>query len=276
VPLQPASIQLGALGRTVSACLCLSTDLDPIIASAAEPVRIACDLYRRADRCFALSIQSLNAAVRDVGQDSGGGSIFKLSSASTIPAIARLSGIAWVEPWVEPTLHNAIARSNLAMNKNGVEPGWACMARGRLSWSAIQASAQATRPPFTPISVAASTGTTGPASTCHNWTDAVDHGTHVAGSVLGSGYRSGAVTTTHSYSGTNAGIAPEALLYAWGFCSDFSGLPDTNPYTDYYNVMYGADSRARTNTNSWGYTNLHGLYITFSKETDRFLWIIGT
>lgn len=254
----------------------LSSDLDQVIATKpGETVGIVVRSFT-GEPADALLYQfdQLKALVRDVGQDSGGGAIFKLQlPAAAIPGIARLSGVAWVEPWIEPTLHNAIARGNQAMNKDGVESRLGLYGAGQIV--VVGDTGVSTGNPATlhaDFSGRVYAGTTGPASTCLNWTDTVDHGTHVAGSVLGSGYRSGAVTTTHSYAGSNAGIAPEALLFAWGFCSDFSGLPDTNPYTDYYSVMYDADSRARTNTNSWGYTNLHGRYNTFSKETDRFLW----
>jgi hypothetical protein len=253
----------------------LSTDLDQVIAAKPEEtVRIVVRSFPGEPADALLNqFDQLKATVRDTGKDSGGGSIFKLElPAAIIPAIARLSGVAWVEPWVEPTFDNAIARSNLAMNKNGVESRLGLYGAGQIvvgGDSGVSTGNVATM--HNDFKGHFYKGTWG-GGTCGTWADNDGHGTHTAGSVLGSGVRSGAITVTHSYSGSNAGIAPEALLWAWSFCNDWSGLPDGDPYTDYYSVMYGDDPRVRTNTNSWTFTGLHGSYNTFSKETDRFLW----
>lgn len=113
-----------------------------------------------------------------------------------------------------------------------------------------------------------------------DWSDAHGHGTHVAGSVLGSGRNSGANPGRRSYTGSFAGVAPEAglvfqsLLDANG---GLGGLPED--LGDLYRQAY--DAGARIHTNSWG-ANFFipplarfisaGAYTAASVQTDRFVW----
>jgi hypothetical protein len=251
----------------------LSTALDDVIteSSSGELARIVVRSFT-GEPVYALTqqLESIGAKIHTKTNDSGGGTIFQLElPAASIPAVARLGSVAWVEPWVELRLFNEITRSPLIFDKDGVEARLGLYGAGQ-------------------IVVVGDTGaSTGDAATMHQdfrgrlyrgealgtcgtWGDNHSHGTHVAGSVLGSGVMDGAVTSTHSYAGTNAGIAPEALLWAWGFCNDFSGLP-ADLYNDYYQVMYDDDPRVRLNTNSWG-ASVYGMYNTRSRETDRFIW----
>jgi hypothetical protein len=222
---------------------------------------------------LATSLTGLGATILTQGVDTGGGTIFQLELPATAVAnVARLPGVAWVEPRSTPRLANAISRSSVAMNKDAVENTLGLYGENQIvvvGDTGFSTGNTATmHPDFRGHFYQGSWG----GGTCGTWADANGHGTHVAGSVLGNGVMDGAVTTTHSYAGTNAGIAPEALLWGWAFCSDWSGLPDTDPYADYYGVMYADDSRVRVNTNSWSYNTTAGTYNTFSRETDRFIW----
>ncbi|HEC34122.1 MAG TPA: DUF11 domain-containing protein [Chloroflexi bacterium] len=254
----------------------LSTGLDGLVASA-EPGETARIVVRSFSgepaEMLAEQLKSLGADVRAVGRDTGGGTIFKMElPPASIPTVAQLGGVAWVEPWAEPRLYNEITRGPLIFDKDGVEAHLGLYGAGQIvvvGDTGVSTGNEATmHPDFRGHFYKGTWG----GGTCGTWEDYYAHGTHVAGSVLGSGVMDGAVTTTHSYAGTNAGIAPEALLWAWGFCSDWSGLPDTDPYNDYYGVMYNDDPRVRINTNSWGYDTTPGTYNAFSRETDRFLW----
>ena len=217
-------------------------------------------------------LKALGAMIIAEVPDSGGGPQFKLDLPTTALAnAASLNGVAWIEPSVPYTFTNAIARSNLIMKKDLIEQRLGLYGASQIV--VVGDTGVSTGNPATINADFAGrifTGTTGPASTCGNWTDANEHGTHVAGSVLGSGFNSGAITATHSYSGTQAGIAPEALLFAWGVCNDFTGLP-TDLYTDYFGRMYNVDSRVRLNTNSWG-ESVYGQYTVDSRNADRFIW----
>jgi len=203
--------------------------------------------------------------------DTGGGVIFRLSVPQTaVVDLGRIRGVAWIEPEREPAYHNEVARSNAIMAKDQVETdlglfgGNQIVAVGDTGLSTGNAATV-----HSDFSGRVVGGTWGPGG-CGTWADNHSHGTHVAGSVLGSGFRSGADIPNQDYSGSNAGIAPEAGLYVWSFCNDFSGLPGA-PYNDYYGVLRAVDTTLRTNTNSWGYTSGFGQYNTFTRETDRFV-----
>ncbi|MCA9875226.1 MAG: S8 family serine peptidase [Anaerolineales bacterium] len=227
------------------------------------------------EQAFTSRLAGLNGAVLEQGIDSGGGIVYKLRLPETaVTALAHISAVAWIEPYVQPQLTNAVARSSTAMNKDQVETVLGLYGENQIvvvgDTGVSTGNAATVHLDFQGRVLG---GTTGAGSTCGGWQDSHSHGTHVAGSVLGSGARSGADIANHQYAGSNAGIAPEALLYAWGFCNDFSGLPDVDPYNDYFTPMYNVDGRARVNTNSWGYTAVSsGSYNTFSRETDRFIW----
>lgn len=95
-----------------------------------------------------------------------------------------------------------------------------------------------------------------------SWSDSDGHGTHVAGSVLGSGILSGSDPASHRYEGSFAGVAPEAelvfqsLLDAEG---GLSGIPD-----DLGALLGQAYSAgARIHTNSWGRTFSSNRWLAF-------------
>ncbi len=113
-----------------------------------------------------------------------------------------------------------------------------------------------------------------------DWSDPNGHGTHVAGSVLGSGRLSGSDPGASAYGGSFAGVAPEAdlvfqaLLDANG---GLGGLPDD--LGDLYRQAY--DVGARIHTNSWGASFFirpltrfvtAGAYTRYAVQTDRFAW----
>lgn len=203
--------------------------------------------------------------------DSGGGAIFKVSVPETLIAdLAFIPAIAWVESALEPQWSNAVARSDAIIGKDAVESALGLYGAGQMV--AVGDSGLDTGSPATVHQDFAGRvvgGTWGPGD-CGTWADNDSHGTHVAGSVLGSGELSGADIPNRDYTGSHAGTAPEALLYVWSFCNNFSGLPNS-PYDDYYAVLRDVDSRLRISTNSWGFTGNRGQYNAFTRETDRFV-----
>jgi hypothetical protein len=108
------------------------------------------------------------------------------------------------------------------------------------------------------------------------------HGTHVAGSVLGNGNKSGSSPGLNNYTGSYAGMAPKAKLYFQAteiLCDDIItcglslltyvlvGIPvDLN---DLFQPAYNAG--ARIHTNSWG-SAVDGDYDASSSEADTFVW----
>jgi hypothetical protein len=99
------------------------------------------------------------------------------------------------------------------------------------------------------------------------------HGTHVAGSVLGNGDRSGADPGTHSYPDTAyVGVAPEAGLVFQAVENNLSGKLTGIPLD--LNMLFGqaADSGAALHTNSWG-SAAAGRYTTDSEDVDEYVWL---
>jgi len=110
-----------------------------------------------------------------------------------------------------------------------------------------------------------------------DWSDASGHGTHVAGSILGNGARSGSNPAAHDYAGSFAGVAPEASLifqslrdgegnFSTGIPSNLNELFQP-PYQD----------GARIHSNSWGGNtggddNPLGGYVSQARHVDEFTW----
>ncbi len=103
-----------------------------------------------------------------------------------------------------------------------------------------------------------------------DWSDICGHGTHVAGTVLGNGVRSGSNPATHSYISSFAGLAPEAHLVFQSIADSncqLSGIPAD------LNTLFGQaySQGARIHSNSWG-AALNGEYDTMAQEVDQFIW----
>ena len=95
------------------------------------------------------------------------------------------------------------------------------------------------------------------------------HGTHVSGSVLGNGCRSGS-SGLPDYAGSYAGLAPQAGLVMQSVMDSscgLGGLPaDLNTL-----FSQARNAGARIHTNSWG-AAVAGQYTTDSRNTDLFTW----
>ncbi|MEM7335654.1 MAG: S8 family serine peptidase [Chloroflexota bacterium] len=111
-----------------------------------------------------------------------------------------------------------------------------------------------------------------------SWDDNQGHGTHVAGSLLGAGVQSGANPATKSYTGSFAGMAPEAELVVQGFEVTAEGAINGLP-ADYYTLFQEAyDEGVRLHSNSWGGTTgdsgeaQFGGYPFGAMRTDEFIW----
>ena len=182
--------------------------------------------------------------------------------------MARLPGVRWIEPRVTPKLSNDVARGLIGVSAVWQNPG--VFGSGQTVAVAdtgldVGADSPSLSPDFQGR-VAAAFGLGRPGLT----NDPHGHGTHVAGSVLGSGVRSGANPAAQSYSGSFAGIAPEANLVFQSILDSnggLGGLPaDLN---DLLAQAYAAG--ARIHTNSWG-ADTSGSYPANSAEADEFIW----
>jgi len=93
-----------------------------------------------------------------------------------------------------------------------------------------------------------------------NWSDTYYHGTHIAGSLLGSGAAS---------SGQYRGAAPAAELVFQSIMTANNTLNLPDDLNDFYQPPYGLD--ARIHSDSWG-SAVEGEYTMDSMTTDEFIW----
>jgi subtilisin family serine protease len=204
--------------------------------------------------------------------------------ASHVEALVTLPEVKWVEPYLPPKLHNDIASGIM-----GVRPVWEAHGldgEGQIIGVAdtgldTGVDDQTMSPEFRGRIAAILSWPIQPgyrASLSNTaWDDgAADqdsgHGTHVAGSVLGSGALS---------DGSIQGIAPRAHMVFqaveqwvdWKRGSGYQdgyyllGLPDD------LGQLFGQayEHGVRVHTNSWG-DSLHGQYSVESQTIDQFLW----
>lgn len=103
-----------------------------------------------------------------------------------------------------------------------------------------------------------------------NFTDFDGHGTHVAGSVLGSGANSGANLAQRQYVNSNAGSAPLAQLVF--IAIDLPGTQglDCIPLNGNY-IALGYNEGARISSNSWGAAG-NSQYTQNSGVVDDYVW----
>lgn len=222
---------------------------------------------------LAAALRANGARVVEQGGDSGGGVILEVeASHRALLSMASIAGVAWIERRPEFRPMNAVARSNGFTRKDMVEQVAGYYGAGEIA--AVTDTGLSTGNPATLHADFAGrlVGATAPGA-CGTWAGTNAHGTHVAGSVLGSGVRSGSNPGGGQYAGSQAGIAPRAELVMWATCDDFSGVPMTDPYTAFWKSLYEFDPQLRTNNNSWGSANPddQGSYNSFARETDRFI-----
>lgn len=195
----------------------------------------------------------------------------------TLLRLAALPSTRWIEPAGRPRLLNDVARGIMH-----VDAAW--QARGlygagqtiAIADSGLDTGVPATLSPDFAGRIAAAhvlspTGDLG---------DNFGHGTHVAGSAVGSGVQSGARPGQHAYAGSFAGVAPEARMVIQAFEADTAGnVLGLAP--DYYTLFAQAYADgARLHTNSWGDPTgpasdpaaQYGGYPFGARRTDQFVW----
>lgn len=207
-----------------------------------------------------------------------GGTVGAMVPLDLVPELARSPQVRWIEPAPHRRLFNDVARGQQAMNAEQI---WRLGLVGTgqivaLSDSGLDVGNMTTLSADFRGRVR-SAHPLGEAKT--SWNDPVGHGTHVAGSIAGSGVLSGSDAARHSYAGSLAGIAPEASLVVQAFdindpTGDIEGLPDD------MNVLFqqAYNDGARIHSNSWGGSdeenpdNPYGGYLLDSQQTDAFAW----
>lgn len=199
-------------------------------------------------------------AVRLVGSLTDRGLVRAALTASAVEQVTGWGEVEWVEPYLPPRLLNDVALSTAKMNVSN-------------AWSVLGLSGT------NQIIAVCDTGLdSGNTNTIHQdffgrvawaqglgrvgiWSDTNGHGTHVAGSILGSGALSSGRYRGGSYA---ARIVFQSVLDSGG---GLGGLPAD------LNVLYRAafTNGARIHSDSWGSADA-GSYTTESRATDMFIW----
>lgn len=211
---------------------------------------------------IAAAVERQGGAVVSQGAGRRWGTVRAVVPAGALEALAAMAEVEWIERFVAPEWMNNVAVDAERMN---VRPVW--------TNGGLQGEGQI-------IAVGDSGLDTGDPDTIHpdfsnrihaafglvnedDWSDHLGHGTHVAGSVLGSG---------EAWSnGLFRGVAPEArlVMQAMGGPTGGSSIYIPTPLASLFEQAYGVG--ARIHTDSWG-SSVAGAYTANSRDLDEFMW----
>jgi hypothetical protein len=181
------------------------------------------------------------------------GRMWGLITSDDVDEIVKHPSVAYVAPMPVLVLHNDQARVNMGINT--VESTFITGLNGSGQKIAVGDSGlDDDHGDFTGRIAGLTSVTPGDSSTA----DLSDgHGTHVACTVLGDGFRS---------SGTYQGVAPEAQVYFQAMEDDDTGHLYSYGINSMLNSAY--NNGARLHTNSWGAGSGSGSYSTQSEDAD--------
>jgi len=253
----------------------LHHDLDEL---ATEAVSVVIQTFPGEDiDGFLGTVTSLGGEISSSRADCFGGYTRATLPASRLLEVARLAAVSWIEPYIEPRLHNDVARSNVIMDVEAVWQRLGLYGEGQvvaIADTGLDTGDEATLSADFRGRVLAAYALGRPG----DWSDPNGHGTHVAGSALGNGYLSGSDPWAHSYTGSFAGVAPEAKLVLQSVMDaegSLSGIPDD--YDDLFGPPYSLG--ARIHSDSWGgptggtWENPeYGGYDADARQVDEFAW----
>lgn len=198
--------------------------------------------------------------------------------AARTAALAALDGVVWVEVEQPKQLLNEIAAGQI-MRANQVRQDLGLFGAGQIvavADTGLDVGKQATIHADFKGRVL-KTYCLGRPTPC-DWSDFDGHGTHVSGSVLGSGALSGSQPALHQYGGSQAGVAPEAQLVMQSIMDSngsLNGIP--GDAGDLMRQAYG--DGARIHSNSWGgptggsgHFPEYGGYVISSQQVDQVAW----
>jgi hypothetical protein len=219
-------------------------------------------------------LQTQGATI-EAQNESGLGVLLRIRTpAGSVSALAAYPDVSWVEPYTMPTLLNQEGRKII-----GAESVWEDLGffgadqivaisdsgfsvEGQISTDFAGRLVQAFPPSEMNIRQDCRAKT--------DFTDLHGHGTHVAGSVLGSGLLAGSDPANHLYTNSHAGVAPEARLVFMALNTDGStGIQCIDLNGDF--IAKGYEAGARISTNSWGGAD-NGGYNLLSSVVDDYIW----
>ncbi len=208
--------------------------------------------------------------------ETGLGTIFHAAlPLAALSAISQHPGVSWIEPYVPLYLDNSAARK--IMNVESVWQNNGYFGAGQIiaisdSGLSVQGAlnpdfAGRLKRAFAPSEMNLASAQCAAKT---NWTDLNGHGTHVAGSVLGSGTNSGSNAVSHQYATSFAGNAPEAQLVFMAMNTDgSSGIQCISGNGSF--IAKGYEEGARISSNSWG-GNVNGTYDLRASIVDDYVW----
>ncbi|MBX3001658.1 MAG: S8 family serine peptidase [Caldilineaceae bacterium] len=224
---------------------------------------------------LATAIEATGASITQMAETTLG-PLFQIEAAAgALDQIKALDGVSWIEQALPLTVDNAEGRQ--IMGAHQVWQNYGYFGKDQIiaisdSGMSVQGNLGADFDgrlvrAFAPSEMNLASATCRAKTT---WTDLNGHGTHVAGSVLGSGARSGSNAANHSYTNSHAGVAPEAKFVFMALNTDGStGIQCVDLNGDF--IARGYTEGARISTNSWG-GNDQGAYTLLSGIVDDYLW----
>jgi len=214
-------------------------------------------------------LEALPATVRSAFPRLDGSSAVAFLTDSQIDEVASWPDVDWIEPKLQPRLHNDKAVLASMMN---VTPAWKAISSGGLGLTGAgqvvavadtgcdKGSTSDIHADFAGRIKAGYGWTNGTFKSSASWADTDAHGTHVCGSVLGSGAQS---------EGQFRGVAYEAQLVVQGCQEDLGGLPDNAQ--DLFKQAYSQG--ARIHSDSWGFdSDLAAQYVYDAVYADSYMW----
>lgn len=216
-------------------------------------------------------VRALGGSVLErVGVADGVPRVRVLLAGSSVAALAEMDEVLWIERYVRPRLFNDVAVSNTLMNVAAVWRDHGLTGRGQVittSDSGIDTGDFATlhadlRPNVIGFALAREGEFTEEAeTTCIARADLIGHGTHTAGSLVGTGAKS---------AGRFKGVAYEAKLWAW-FCAGENGYIYMPPdLTSLFRPSGLGPTNAYIHSASWGGNT--NVYSSGSQALDTWCW----
>ena len=232
-----------------------ASDVSILMSSAPDAVALAADI-------------TTHGGAADISTRPGGAPHIRATvPKGALERVAKHQGVVWVDPYVPHKLTNDVARGLLSV-------GQAWTAHGLYGAGEIVAVCDTGLDTGSQSTLSADFSgrvlKTYDLGRKKKWNDTDGHGTHVSGSVLGSGALSGSNPATHNYSSSFAGAAPEAQLVMQSVLSGSGGLGGIP--SDLNTLFQPAYSDgARIHTNSWG-AAMNGYYSLDAHNVDLFTW----
>ncbi|MFN2111036.1 MAG: S8 family serine peptidase, partial [Anaerolineae bacterium] len=222
------------------------------------------------------AIRNLGGVVHEVQQTAWRGTIRADLPMDQLTAIAQMHGVQWIEPAPRWELTNNVAAD--VMHVREIWDGLGFRGEGQIvavTDTGLDQGAMA--PGVLHDDFEDGNGNSRVVALFDLVGDGAEdvnngHGTHVAGSVLGNGIRSGSDPFHHVYPGTAfPGMAPEANLVFQAIEDNETGLLTGLPSDLYPLFAQTYDVGARVHSNSWG-AALDGQYTSGDQDVDEFVW----